>query len=187
MSKKAPRAPAPMQTASQVTASQADANRSAASDTLRLNSMDRSNPFGSAAFTRDANGVPTGVSTSFSAPLQGGFDAVTGAFTGMAGQLPTTAFNSTAAAPSTDWISRAFYDKGAALLAPQFDQARKAQDVQLTNRGLPMGSEARNIAEGNLAVPIALRADDKDSLLAAMLRMRNALVGPVDPDRQRSS
>ncbi len=37
----------------------------------------------------------------------------------------------------------------------------------------------QQIAEGNLAVPITLRADDKDSLLAAMLRMRNALVGVI--------
>jgi len=37
----------------------------------------------------------------------------------------------------------------------------------------------QQIAEGNLAVPIGLRADDKDSLLAAMLRMRNALVGVI--------
>lgn len=156
MGKKQPKAPNAMNLAQQ----QQGYNAQAAQQQLDLNSIDRSNPFGSSVFQRDENGVPTGMTNTLSGALQGGANTLMGAYGSMAGMLPTSAFNSTTAAPSTDYLSQAYYDKGSALLQPQFAQARAAQDEQLTNRGLPIGSEARSLAEGNLARQQSLALSD---------------------------
>lgn len=164
MSKKAPKAPDPMQTAQ----TQAGMNKQAAQDTLRINAMDKSNPYGSSTFTRDADGNPTGMTSQFSAPLQAGFDNVGGSFSNYTGRLPTENFDSTKIA-QTDDLSRTFYNRGRDLLADDFSQDRQAQDINLTNRGLPVGSEARTISEGNLArqQSLALSTLAKDASLLA--------------------
>jgi len=162
MGKKSPKAPDAMQTANQ----QYSMNKQAAQDNLKMNAMDQTNAFGSSTFTRDANGNPTGINTQFSGNLQTGFDNLGGAYANYTSQLPQEAFDSTKIA-QTDELAKAYYQKGSDLLQDDFGQARSAQDVQLTNRGLPIGSEARNIAEGNLAKQqsLALSTLAKDATL----------------------
>jgi len=164
MSKKAPKAPDPMQTAQ----TQAGMNRQAAQDTLRINAMDKTNPYGSSTFTRDAAGNPTGMTSEFTGPMKTGFDNVGGSFANYTGRLPTENFDSTKIA-QTDDLSRTFYNRGRDLLADDFSQAQQAQDINLTNRGLPIGSEARTISEGNLARQqgLALSTLAKDASLLA--------------------
>lgn len=162
MGKKSPKAPDAMQTANQ----QYSLNQQAAQDNLKMNAMDRSDAYGSSTFTRDANGNPTGISTQFSQPMQHGFDKTVQAYVNQAALLPSSSFDSTKIA-QTDELAKAYYQKGSDLLQDDFGQARSAQDVQLTNRGLPIGSEARNIAEGNLAKQqsLALSTLAKDATL----------------------
>lgn len=106
--------------------------------TLKNNSMDRSGPFGSSTFSRDANGMPTGIDTSFSPEMQGGVDSTTGAFNAQAGLLPTTAFN-----PATDGsaIRQSFVDQGLNYALPAWQQEDDQRKTTMSERGIPLGSE----------------------------------------------
>ena len=160
-----PTAPDPVATAD----TQNQYNLSSARQTQNLNAVDKTNPFGTASYTRDANGNVTGVNQSLTPDLAATAGTIGNKAAALAGTLPTSAFSSTAAAPNTDNIAQTMYNKGVNLMQPQWDQSRNAQDVQLTNRGLPIGSEARNIAEGNLARQHDLALSDlaSQSTLAA--------------------
>jgi hypothetical protein len=142
--KKAPKAPDPTQTAN----TQSQYNKAAATDTLKMNSMDRSGPFGSSTFQRDANGMPTGITSSLSPGMQGAADNVTGAVGAQTGMLPTTAFD-----PNTDasGIRQAFIDQGMQYAQPEWARQDKNREVALTNRGLPVGSEAWTDAENQVS------------------------------------
>jgi hypothetical protein len=125
-------------------------NKDAAQSTINQNSINKSGPFGSSNFTKDASGNTTGISTSLDPTLTPSAGNITGNLGAITGQLPTQNFDSTTAAPNTDAIGQTYFNKGKALLQPAFDQSKAQNDVNLTNRGLPIGSEARNISEGNL-------------------------------------
>lgn len=142
-----PTAPDPVALAGQQTQYNADAAR----QTQGLNAVDRTTPFGSATYQRDASGNVTGMTSSLNPQLSAAASTIGGKTATLANALPTQAFDSTKVGPGQVDIAKSMYDKGVNLMQPQWDQARNAQDVQLTNRGLPVGSEARNIAEGNLA------------------------------------
>lgn len=141
-----PKAPDPAQTAN----TQLGYNKDAAQSSININSINKSGPFGSSTFTKDASGNTTGIQTSLDPSLTGTAGNITGNLGAVTGSLPTAPFDSTGVKSTSD-IAKMYYDKGAALLDPQFSQARNEQDINLTNRGLPIGSEARNTAEGNLA------------------------------------
>lgn len=150
-----------------------------------MNAMDQYGPFGQSIFNRDSKGNPLGIETRLDNELGVGADRVMGNFSNFAGLLPTSAFDSTTAAPNTDYISRTIYDRGRNLLDPTFQQARQEQDVNLTNRGLPIGSEARNISEGNLGRQQSLAYSDlasQASLAAPQEQQR--LIGNARADYQ---
>jgi len=63
-----------------------------------------------------------------------------------AGRLPTGAFDPNSI-PDTSDIANKTYQSELALQQPGFDAAKLSLDTQLSNRGLPMGSQASNIAE----------------------------------------
>jgi hypothetical protein len=142
----APKAPDPTKTAQ----TQAQYNKDAAQTSINMNSQNRTGPFGSSTFTKDASGNVNGMTTSLDPSLQGAASGFTGALGTTAGMLPGQAFSSTGAAPDTSYLSKDFYNNGAALMQPQMDQQRKQLDEQLTNRGLPIGSEAYTDATGNM-------------------------------------
>jgi hypothetical protein len=141
-----PKAPDPSATAN----TQLGYNKDAAQSSINVNSINKSGPFGSSNFTKDASGNTTGISTSLDPTLAPSAGNITGNLGSVTGQLPTQNFDSTTAVPNTDAIGQTYFNKGKALLQPAFDQSKAQNDVNLTNRGLPIGSEARNISEGNL-------------------------------------
>lgn len=143
MGKDAPKPPDPFATAQ----AQASANTQAAEDTLRLNSIDQFSPFGSATFQRDAGGLPTSQTISFAPQIQAAFDAQTGTQGNVAdfaqllsGQLPTAPF-SLADVPAGLDVASAIADQSFDRIRPEIDRNRDLLDIQLSERGIPIGAE----------------------------------------------
>lgn len=116
--------------------------------TLTKNSMDRSGPFGSSSFERDANGLPTGITSDFSPEMQGGVDSVTGAFGAQAGLLPTGAFNP---AIDSSGIRQSYVDKGLNYALPAWAQEDNLRKTTMAERGIPLGSEIDATTAGQVA------------------------------------
>ncbi len=142
--KKAPKQPDVNATAQ----TQMQYNNAAADSTLKKNSMDRTGPFGSSTFSRDANGMPTGINSQLGPGLQGAADSITGAIGAQAGMTPTGAFN-----PNTDasGIRQAFVNQGLQYAQPEWQRQDADREVMLRNRGLPIGSEVYNGEEDRVA------------------------------------
>jgi hypothetical protein len=134
MGKDAPRAPNPAKTAQ----AQYDWSKKAGQDTINMNAMDRTGPFGSSTFTRDANGNPTGINTQLSGALQGSADNVTGNLGAQTGLLPSGAFN-----PNVDGsaIRAAYLDNANLAAAPEWARQDKLNQITMAERGIPIGSE----------------------------------------------
>lgn len=140
----APSAPDPTKTANK----QLGYNTGAAQSTINMNSLDRSGPFGSATFTKDANGNVTGQNVTLSSALQGGADNAQSNFSSLTNNLPTAPINFDNS--TVDNIVKSNYDAYSALQQPGRDQAQKQLTTQLSDRGIPIGSEVYNDAQGNL-------------------------------------
>lgn len=145
MKDKAPKPPDPLKTAQ----TQQQFGTQAAQQQLGLNALDRTGPFGSVQFTRNAEGVPTGQTAALSPQLQGIFDPTAAAATNLAGLLPQGRFQLSDVPQGIDLQSN-FFDQQLGLLEPTFARQRQAAEVRLGERGLPVGSEA----EGNLLGPL---------------------------------
>jgi len=140
----APKAPDPTKTAN----TQLGYNTGAAQSTINMNSLDRSGPFGSSTFTKDANGNVTGQNITLSSALQGGADNTQNNFSSLTNNLPTAPINFDNS--TIDNIVKSNYDAYSALQQPGRDQAQKQLTTQLFDRGIPIGSEVYNDAQGNL-------------------------------------
>lgn len=171
MGKDAPDYPDPGKTAEQ----QYTWNTKAAGDIMKMNAINQTGPFGTANFQKNAQGMPTGITTSLSPGLQASAGNITGNLGSTSGLLPSVAFDSTTAAPDTSYISNELFNRGAGLLADPFAQARNEMDINLTNRGLPIGSEARMLSEGNLG--------RQQSLAYSDLAHQAALAAPAEQQR----
>jgi hypothetical protein len=132
--KDAPKAPNPAKTAQ----AQYDWSKKAGQDTINMNAMDRTGPFGSSTFTRDANGNPTGINTSLSGALQGSADNLTGNLGAQTGLLPSGAFN-----PNVDGsaIRTAYQDNAMLAAQPEWARQDKLNQITMAERGIPIGSE----------------------------------------------
>jgi hypothetical protein len=115
-----------------------EANENAAQTGIDINSLDRTGPFGSSQFQRDAQGNVTGINNQFMGGLAGGVGNVMGAFGAQAGMLPTGAFN-----PNTngDAIRQAYMDRGLQGVQGQWDREDDAWKTTLAERGLAYGDE----------------------------------------------
>lgn len=147
-----PQAPDPVATAN----AQYKYNTEAMKDTLKANTLNQTGPLGSVTWQRDANGNPTGQSITLSKDVQdwlnnqfGLAGGVGQAALGQISNLPTDPF-SLSNIPSTGEIAQGLYQQQADLLKPQFNEQTNAIEVQLANRGLPVGSEAYNLAKDRL-------------------------------------
>lgn len=140
----APKAPDPTKTAN----TQLGYNTDAAQSTINMNSLDRSGPFGSSTFTKDANGNVTGQNVTLSSALQGGADNTQNNFSSLTNNLPTAPINFDN--NTVDNIVKSNYGAYSALQQPGRDQAQKQLTTQLSDRGIPIGSEVYNDAQGNL-------------------------------------
>jgi hypothetical protein len=134
MSKDAPKAPSPAKTAQ----AQYDWSKKAGQDTINMNAMDRTGPFGSSTFTRDASGNPTGINTQLSGALQGSADNLTGNLGAQTGLLPSGAFN-----PNVDGsaIRTAYQDNAMLAAQPEWQRQDKLNQITMAERGIPIGSE----------------------------------------------
>lgn len=140
-----PKAPDPTKVANK----QLGYNTNAAQSTINMNSLDHSGPFGSSTFTHDANGNVTGQNTSLSGLLQGGSNNAQNNFTSLTGNLPTAPINFDNNTVGN--IVNSNYSNYANLVAPQQAQQQKQLDTTLSDRGIPIGSEVYNDAQGNLS------------------------------------
>jgi hypothetical protein len=135
--KDAPKAPDAAKTAQ----TQYDWSKTAAQDQMKMNSINRSGPFGSSTFTRDANGNPTGIKTSLSSELQGSANNLTGNLGAQTGLLPQGAFN-----PNVDGsaIRGAIQDNAMLAAQPEWARQDKQNQITMSERGIPIGSEIDN-------------------------------------------
>ncbi len=142
MSKNAPKAEDPKITA----AAQAGYNKTAAQDTKNM-AWDRQGLFGASTIDRDAKGNAVGMTNSLSPGMQTAADNVVGAVGSQTGLLPNTAFN-----PNTDaaGIRQAFVGQGMQYAQPEWARQDKNREITMTNRGIPIGSEAWTDAENQV-------------------------------------
>ncbi len=172
-----PQAPDPAQTAN----AQYGYNKTAMQDTLKANTLNQSGPLGSVTWQRDANGMPTGQNISLSPDVQawlnnqfGLASGVGNAALGQVSNLPGSPF-SLSNIPSTSDIAQGLYKQSADLLKPQFNEQTNAVEVNLANRGLPVGSEAYNLEKNRLE-----RSQD-----AAMTNAANNATAAAGQEQQR--
>jgi hypothetical protein len=139
----APQAPDPRATAQ----AQYDFNSQAFQDVLRQGTLGQNAPTGSVTYDRDENGLPTGVNTSFNPVLGGAFNTAMGAAGSQLGLLPTGAFS-----PNTDaaGLRQSYVDRGLANVEGLWQREDDAREVNLADRGIPIGSEIWRNAEGEV-------------------------------------
>lgn len=146
MGKSAPSAPDPYATA----AAQSGANKEAIQESAKVNAIDQFGPSGSSTYKRDENGVPVSQTVSLSPENQQFYNTssqvrnkladTANAFTNF---LPTTAFAMPDSMQS-DRVADTLYQRKLGMVQPQLDQADKDLKLQLSDRGIPIGSEVYN-------------------------------------------
>jgi hypothetical protein len=127
---------------------QSQYNKQAAVDWTKMNaqSANRAGPFGSTTTQLDANGMPTGQTTSLDPSLNAG--GVANAFGGQVNNLGTGQFDwDTMTAPAIAQGNMAAYG---ALTSPMRQQQQNALKTTLAERGIPLGSEIEQNEAGNL-------------------------------------
>ena len=107
--------------------------------------MTGTGPFGSATFTRDASGIPTGQTVSLDPGLQRTAQGAIGNAQTQVGFLPQNQFR-VSDVPNGLALSDAFFKQQQQLLQPQFDDQLRDFEVRAAERGLPVGSESFNAA-----------------------------------------
>jgi len=162
-----PKPPDPEQTA----ASQYKYNKQAAEDFMRMGSLDQYGPFGSTTYERGPDGLPTSQTVNLSPEVQNWLDSQFAASGGLSdaalkqiGYLPQDRFELPTGPTATDYATGAFgselldpsnfsdlsdisqtsYDQARSLFEPDIENARNQMEVQLAQRGIPVGSEIYN-------------------------------------------
>jgi hypothetical protein len=145
--KSAPKPPDPVK----VSAAQGAENRETAEYLASLNRIDQSSPFGSVSYNQSGTDPNTGApiysqNTQLSPELQGLFNSQIGsqqgisdAITGAIGRLPGEAFDPSGI--NTDDVRQRSFDSQMAMLSPKFAEGARNLEVQMSDRGLPIGSE----------------------------------------------
>lgn len=123
-------------------AQQQQAGRTAAIDTQNINAIESRGPAGSITFTRDGNRV-TGQDITLAPNLQQVFGGASGSAAALSQFGPQTALTAADVPQGIDLASN-FFNQQASLIAPEFNRLANDTLVNLTNRGLPVGSEAFN-------------------------------------------
>lgn len=126
-----------------------DAGAAIASQTAANNTATKTNakaagvtgPYGSASYTFDADGMPTGQVRNFSEPLNVASTNVQGDVAGASGWLPQQRFDLDQVGSGRDY-GNAVFDQSMAYAQPYLDRRRSQADEQLYNRGLRPGDEA---------------------------------------------
>lgn len=163
----------PTYDASAATAAQASANNTATSNNAKA--ANTTGPFGSATTQLDANGMPIGQTRALSEPLQGAGNNVQGAVQQSSSWLPGQKFSLSDVPDGMD-IAGATYKQGMTYLQPEFDRQNKTHEVRMSERGLPIGSEAWSDSTAVLG--------DTQGRQMTDLAMRSILATPAEQQRQ---
>lgn len=139
---------APKYDANAATAAQTAANTQAMQANAKA--ANRFGLFGATTTNTDASGNPTGQTQSLNEGLTTAGGNVQNAVQGASSWLPTSAFSLNDVPSGVD-VGNALYNQSMSYLKPQFDQQNKSLEVRLSERGLPIGSEAWGDATANLA------------------------------------
>lgn len=139
-----PAVPDPTKTAN----TQAQYGTQTAQNNINMNSQNNNGVFGSGTVTKDANGNVTGQTSSLDPTLQGGANSTASAFSSQAGLLPTSPINWDNTSANT--IANNTINAYQKSVAPQRAQAQNTLDTTLSDRGIPIGSQVYNDAQGNL-------------------------------------
>ena len=154
-----PQAPQPVN-AGQIIGAQSAANKDAVRESVKVNAIDEFSPYGSLTYERDAEGLPTSRTTQYSPGGQQVFDkqqqlanTLAGYANNQAGFIPQSQFsleglpqspNVNDFSADRDKFERAYYDRSANLLRPEFEQQREEMNQSYADRGIPQGGEAYN-------------------------------------------
>lgn len=172
-------------------AAQTGANKEAIDESAKVNAVDQSAPWGSTTFTRDANGVPTKQTIALGPAEQQFYNtsnviknSLAGKAQGYLDYLPTDKFTGPGDTAG-DAVANALYQRKLKMVQPQLDQADNALKVQLSDRGIPIGSEVYNnemnrLGQAKSDTLASLSQDatlaggqEYDRQLADMLTLRN--------------
>lgn len=139
----APKAPDPYKVAD----AQSQANIDAIRESAKINALNTYSPYGSTVFQKDSKGIPISQTMTLSPQEQAFYDtsgqiknSLAGKAQGYLNYLPSAAF----AGPDQgagDAVSKALYDRRLGMVKPQLDEADNALRLQLSERGIPIGSE----------------------------------------------
>jgi hypothetical protein len=143
MGKSTPSPPDPFETAQ----AQSGANKEAIQESAKVSAVDQFAPWGSSTFGRDEAGVPTKQTIALGPAEQQFYDqsnSIKNALAGKAGgfldYLPNEQFTGPDQGAG-DAVSKALYDRNLARINPQLEEARKGIELNLSERGIPIGSE----------------------------------------------
>jgi hypothetical protein len=161
-------------------------NLQALMDSLKYGAIGQSGPFGSTTYTKDANGVPTGQTTTLSPEMQSYYDQLFGqAGTATGGVKSLMGLLSggldLSGVGDTSGIAKSSYDRQVQMLKPKLDEARTQLDVNMSNRGLPVGSEVWNREQDrydtakNTALTQAARTADLDATTEQQRQIQNLI------------
>lgn len=142
----APSSPDPHDTAN----AQADANIRAIRESANISAVNQVGPTGSTTYQRDANGVPTQQTVSLNPGEQQFYDRQTGLRNSLAGNIPTGAFQAPGAGGG-DAVEQALYQRKLGMVQPQLDKAQNDLNLQLNERGIPIGSQIYNNEQNRIA------------------------------------
>lgn len=183
----APRAPDPYVTA----AAQAGANKESIQESAKVSAVDQQAPWGSTTYTRDANGVPIRQNITLGPNEQEFYErsgdirnTLAGNAERMAGYLPQNRFELPDSAQA-DKVQQTLYHRRLNMVRPEMDRVQNDMNVQLMERGIPIGSEIYNkeqdrLARGRSDTLASLSQDailaggqEQDRLMAQALTLRN--------------
>lgn len=182
-----PQAPDPYKTAN----AQSQADIKAIQESAKVNAVDQYAPWGSTVFTRDANGVPTKQTINLGPAEQQFYNtsntiknSLAGKAQGLMQYLPTGQFTGPDNGAG-DKVAQTLYERKYNMIAPELQRADDQIKLQLSERGIPIGSEIYNdemnrlnTARSNTLASIAQDAtlasgNEYDRQLANMLTIRN--------------
>ena len=183
----APQIPDPYKTAN----AQSQADIKAIQESAKVNAVDQYAPWGSTTFTRDANGVPTKQTINLGSAEQQFYNtsntiknALAGKAQGLMNYLPGDKFSGPDNGAG-DKIAQTLYERKYNLIAPELERADNQLKLQLSERGIPIGSEiyndemnrlnrARSDTLASIAQDATLASGNEyDRQLANMLTIRN--------------
>lgn len=122
-------------------------NKEAAQQTLKMNAMNRTGPFGYSQFERDpTTGLPTGINSGFSGSIGHAADNVGGAFQTQTGMLPAGFDFSKTSAPGILMSGMNTYD---ALSQDPIRQGQNRISQDVANRGIPINDQIATDLQGN--------------------------------------